>query len=129
MTPNSSLSSLLLSLYSSFNSIQLSRERNGLTKNQQVVMESMQDNIQLNGVQSRVSEATINSLYTVQTIVLIFVLLDPSCTAFLPSLFLRFPNPIWTLSLKLKRSAISNPYTTPSTRQRRFCAIPPFPRP
>lgn len=129
MTPNSSLSSLLLSLYSSFNSIQLSRERNGITKNQRVVMESMQDSIQLNGVQSRVSEATINSLSTVQTIVAILFPLNPSCTAFPPSLFLRFPSPIWTLSLKLKRSAISNPYTTPSTRRRRFCAIPLFPHP
>ena len=94
MTPNSSLSSLLLSLYSSFNSIQLSRERNGIAKNQWVVMESIQDNIQLNGVQSRVSEATINSLSTVQTIVVILILLNPSCTAFPPSLFLRFPNPV-----------------------------------
>ena len=55
-------------------------------------MESMHDNIQLNSVQNRVSEATINSLSTVQTIVPILFLLNPSCTTFPPSLFLRFPN-------------------------------------
>ena len=37
-------------------------------------MNVMGDNIQLNGIQNRVSEATINSLSTVQTIVFIFLL-------------------------------------------------------
>lgn len=90
-------------------------------------MEKMYDNVLLNCAQNRVSEATVNSLSSVQTIALnVCFPVTSSCSICPTSPFPPSRNQIPLRYPKSSRSATSSPFIAALTGQRPSCEMPPF---